>query len=109
MAHADIERTGERWFAAEVLRLHGEALLLGENRLALSKDRLSEALATARAQGARFWELRAALSLAQADCRDTQVREQLSLICSAFTEGLALAELQTAKTLTAPQCGSPAC
>ena len=72
VAHADIERTGERWFAAEVLRLHGEALLLlGEDRLALSKDRLSEALATARAQGARFWELRAALSLAQADYRDT--------------------------------------
>jgi predicted ATPase len=99
-AQGDIERTNERWFAAEVLRLQGEALRqMGEDRSALSKDRLSEALATARAQGARLWELRAALSLAHDQRHDPFVREELSLIYSSLTEGLALPEMQEAKIL----------
>jgi predicted ATPase len=102
-AYADIERTNERWFAAEVLRLHGEVLRqLGQDFLSLSKDRLSDALATARAQGARFWELRAALSLAQVDRPDSHAREELSVIYSGFTEGLDLPEMQAAKILALP-------
>ena len=97
-AHADIGRTNERWFAAELLRLRGEALLLlGGDHAALARDCLSDALATARAQGARFWELRAALSLTLADRTDAGARERFELICSGFTEGLDLPEFQMAK------------
>jgi hypothetical protein len=58
-----------------------------------------EALTTARAQGARFWELRAALSLVRTDCAAPGAREQLALIYSGFTEGLTLPDLQAAKML----------
>jgi predicted ATPase len=99
-AHAMIERTNERWFAAEVLRLEGEVLMqFGEDRVALSRERLSEALATARAQDARFWELRAALSLARGDCPAPGAREQLAAIYSGFTEGMTLPDLQAAQML----------
>jgi predicted ATPase len=74
-------------------------LQLGADRAALARDRLSEALATARAQGARFWELRAALSLAQAGRSGPAQREQLALLCSGFTEGFDLPELQAARAL----------
>jgi hypothetical protein len=61
--------------------------------------RLSDALATARAQGARFWELRAGLSLATVESSDTQSREQLAVLYATFNEGLALPELRAAKIL----------
>jgi class 3 adenylate cyclase/predicted ATPase len=97
-AHARIERTNERWFAAEVLRQEGEVLRrLGGDRVALSSARLSDALATARAQDARFWELRAALSLAREDCPAPGVREQLAAIYSGFDEGLTLPDLRAAQ------------
>jgi predicted ATPase len=99
-AQARMERTNERWYAAEVLRLQGEVLLqLGEDRVGHSRDRLSAALETARDQDARFWELRAALSLVRAGCPAPGAREQLALIYSGFTEGLTLPDLQAAQTL----------
>ncbi|TJV51022.1 MAG: hypothetical protein E5Y18_07375 [Mesorhizobium sp.] len=102
-AHARIERTDERWFAAEVLRLQGEVLLQsGEDGVALAENRLSDALAIAQAQGARFWELRAALSLARADCPISGARERLALIISGFTEGQTLPDLQAARALATP-------
>ncbi|TIL96898.1 MAG: hypothetical protein E5Y68_00650 [Mesorhizobium sp.] len=105
-AQAGIERTKERWFAAEILRLQGEVLLqLGEDKAGDSRDRLLDALATARAQGARFWELRAALSLVRADCTAPGAREQLALIYSGFTEGLTLPDLQAAQTLATTKEG----
>ncbi|WP_192923170.1 adenylate/guanylate cyclase domain-containing protein [Sinorhizobium meliloti] len=101
-AQAGVERTKERWFAAEILRLHGEVLLqLGKDKAKQSEHCLLDALATARAQGARFWELRVALSLAQAACPASGAREQLALIYSEFTEGLTLPDLRAAQTLAA--------
>jgi hypothetical protein len=56
-----IERTGEGWLAAELRRLRGELLLaLTELDRAAAEDCFRCALALARAQGARMWELRAA-------------------------------------------------
>lgn len=105
-AQAGIERTKERWFAAEILRLQGEVLLqLGQDKTGDSRDRLLDALATARAQGARFWELRAALSLVRANCPAPGAREQLALIYSGFTEGLTLPDLQAAQTLATTKEG----
>jgi predicted ATPase len=58
--------TGEAWFEAELQRLRGEYLLdpsTGETAEALKSLRL--AYETARRQGARMWECRAAQSLAR--------------------------------------------
>ncbi|TIP71134.1 MAG: adenylate cyclase [Mesorhizobium sp.] len=105
-AHARIERTNERWFAAEVLRLQGEVLLhSGGDGVALAENRFSDALAIAQAQGARFWELRAALSLARGDCPIPGARERLALIISGFTEGQTLPDLQAAQALATPAEG----
>jgi class 3 adenylate cyclase len=57
-----VERTGERWSEAEVLRLQAR-FVAREPAEAVSL--LRRALAVGRAQGARLWELRAALDLAR--------------------------------------------
>jgi predicted ATPase len=83
-----VERTGERWFLAEILRLKGETLAkIGTARLADAKASLLQALETAKAQEARFWELRAALSLARLDPGDLAARQRLARYLAALTEG----------------------
>lgn len=101
-AQADIDRTDERWFAAEVLRLQGEALLQSKAEHASeAADCFRKALAKARAQRARFWELRAAVALARLDGAETGAREQVAEIVSSFTEGSALPDLKAAQMLAA--------
>ena len=60
------------------------------------------AIATARQQGARTWELRAAMSLARL-WRDQgkvqQARELLAPVCGWFTEGFDTRDLKEAKAL----------
>ena len=57
-----VERTGERWFEAELYRHKGQLLLRqGYNEAAEELSR--KALSIAREQGAKLWELRAAVSL----------------------------------------------
>jgi predicted ATPase len=61
-----IERTGERWFEAELHRLKGDVLLrAGGPSIADAEVEFQRALAIAREQGARFWQLRAGTSLAR--------------------------------------------
>ena len=97
-----IERTNERWFAAEVLRIQGEAMLqLGPDRGKTAGERFGEALATARAQDARFWELRAVMGLVRANSANINAREQLAEIFSNFTEGATLPDLKAAQMLAA--------
>ena len=99
-AHSQVEHTTERWFDAEILRLHGEALLmLGPEKKKFAIEHFSEAQATARAQGARFWELRAALSIARADASKSHAREELATIYSSFTEGSNLPDLKAAQMM----------
>ncbi|ULJ76069.1 hypothetical protein [Rhizobium gallicum] len=101
-----IERTNERWFAAEVFRLQGEAMLqIDPERKTMAAERFGESLATARAQGARFWELRAATSLARID-NEGSSREQLAKICESFTEGTALPDLKNAQLLSGHTAGA---
>jgi hypothetical protein len=56
------QRTQERWGEAETHRLRG-GLLLSMNDHAAAEE--SRAFAVARRQSARFWELRAAMSMAR--------------------------------------------
>jgi len=82
-----VERTGERWFLAEILRLKGETLARnGTARLAEAKASLLQALETAKGQQARFWDLRAALSLARLDPADLAARQRLARYLAALTE-----------------------
>ena len=59
-----VERTGERWFAAELNRHKGE-LLLRQGQSDAAEVLYREAPSIAREQEAKMWELRAAASLAR--------------------------------------------
>jgi predicted ATPase len=100
-----IESGEEGWLSAERHRLAGEIVLMGpEPRLteAQAQAHFERALAVARQQQAKFWELRAATSLARLwrdhDKQD-EARDLLAPIYSWFSEGLASADLREAKNL----------
>src|SRR5215471_11991174 len=96
-----VETTSERFFEAELYRLRGELLLMLGNR-----DRVEEefrrALAVARQQQARFWELRAAISVARLwrnEGKRNEARDLLAPVYGWFTEGFNTGDLQKAKAL----------
>ena len=96
-----IETTGERFFAAELHRLRGELLIESDKR-AEGEDELGRALTIARGQQARFWELRAARSLARAwaaEGRRADARDLLWPIYSWFAEGLDTPDLKQARAI----------
>ncbi|MEK1888487.1 MAG: adenylate/guanylate cyclase domain-containing protein [Phyllobacterium sp.] len=98
-AQESVEQTNERWFAAEVFRFQGEVLLqLGSEQ---AEAKFSEALATARSQDARFWELRAAMGLVRAGKSKSNALKQLAEVFSSFTEGATLPDLKAAQLLAA--------
>jgi predicted ATPase len=95
-----VERTGERWFEAELHRLKGELVLIGNQ--AGAEACFQRALAVARAQSARAWELRAATSLARlwaGQGRRIEAHGLLAPIYGWFTEGFDTADLKDAKAL----------
>lgn len=124
-AKAWIERTGVRALEAEVWRMRGELLLVAErrDRSEASAHRSSpvrsgvdeaeacfrHALAVAREQGSRWWELRAAASLVllrqqqgEAFAAElAEARQCLGEVYGRFTEGFALPDLQEAAALIA--------
>jgi tetratricopeptide (TPR) repeat protein len=100
-ALTNLDRIGERSARAEVLRVKGE-LLLTCDRPAEAEDCFRMALEVARAQEAKWWELRTIVSLARL-LRDTgrrdEARAMLAEIYNWFTEGFDLADLKDAKAL----------
>jgi predicted ATPase len=74
-----VERTGERWFAAELNRHKGQ-LLLRQGHAEAAEDLYRKALSIAREQEAKLWELRAAASLAR--LRRDQGRRAETATCS---------------------------
>ena len=83
--------TKERWFEAEVSRIAGEiALKSPEHDVAKAQAYFDRALAVARQQQAKSWELRAAMSIARL-WRDQGKREEahelLAPVYGWFTEG----------------------
>jgi predicted ATPase len=96
-----VERTGERWFEAELCRLRGEVLRAKGDREG-AELWFSRSLAKAQAQNAKLWELRACRSIArlrgdQGKC--TEGRKLLAAAYESFTEGLDTPDLQEAKAL----------
>ena len=102
-ALALVDHTGERHWEAEVYRLKGELLLQQCVPDAPQAEAcFQQALAVARRQQARSWELRTALSLSrlwQQQGKRAEVRELLTPIYSWFTEGFDTPDLQEARAL----------
>ncbi|MCZ6872001.1 MAG: AAA family ATPase [bacterium] len=102
-ALATAERTGERWWAAELHRLKGELLLSqsSEHRVE-AEGCFHQALDIARSQQAKSLELRAATSLArlwQQQGKRQDAHDLLAPVYGWFTEGFDTADLQDAKAL----------
>ena len=96
-----VERTGERWFAAELNRQKGQ-LLLRHGYSAATEDLYRKALSIAEGQEAKLWELRAAVSLARLrrdQDRHTEARDLLAPVYGWFTEGFDTGDLKEAKAL----------
>ncbi|MDE0682657.1 MAG: AAA family ATPase [Candidatus Poribacteria bacterium] len=104
-----ITRTGERTYAAELARQKGELCLIlaqetGNNRptVAQAESYFQEALAIARQQNAKSWELRAAVSLSElwhTQNRGEDAYNLLKPIYTWFSEGLDTNDLVRAENL----------
>jgi predicted ATPase len=98
-----IDATKETWHEVEVNRIAGEIALRSPQRdVAKAQSYFEHALAVARQQQAKSWELRAAISLGHL-WRDQgkvqQARELLAPIYGWFTEGFDTRDLKEAKAL----------
>ena len=102
-ATTTVETTKERWFEAEIYRVAGEvALKSPEPDNAKTNAYFERALAVARQQQAKSWELRAATSMARLwrdQGRRNEARELLAPVYGWFTEGFDTLDLKEAKAL----------
>jgi predicted ATPase len=100
-ALAAVEDMDERVFEAELHRIIGDALLSMQRR-GEAEVEFTRALAIARQQQAKSWELRAAMSLARLwrdQGKPQEARELLAPVYGWFTEGLDTLDLKEAKAL----------
>ncbi|PON11903.1 hypothetical protein C2W62_42415 [Candidatus Entotheonella serta] len=97
------ERDSDMWFQAEGMRLKGECLLLqSTGQEGEAEVCFQQALQVARRQSAKYWELRAAISLARlwyAQGRRQDAHNLLAPVYNWFTEGFDTADLIDAKAL----------
>jgi predicted ATPase len=98
-----IQKGEECWYEAEVNRIAGEiALTLPEPDTAKAQEFFQRALAVARSQQAKSWELCSAMSMARLwrdQGKRLEARDLLAPIYSWFTEGLSTPVLQSASEL----------
>jgi len=96
-----VESTGERWIAAELNRHKGE-LLQQQGHSNDAEELYRKALGIAEEQGAKLWELRAAVSIARLWAergRRAKARDLLAPMYAWFAEGFDTADLMEAKKL----------
>jgi predicted ATPase len=121
-ALAVVDKTGERFYEAELYRLYGElSLRIGETEMGRTGDKtmlsdspilrfpvsspeqaFQKAIEIARKQQAKSWELRAVMSLSrlwQQQSKQAEAHQLLSEIYGWFTEGFDTKDLQEAKAL----------
>jgi predicted ATPase/class 3 adenylate cyclase len=94
-------KTGERLYEAELCRLRGETLLK-VGKVHEADAQLRQALEIAKEQGARWWELRTATTLARhwhSEARYADAYNLLEPVFSWFSEGFDTADLKAAKAL----------
>ena len=98
-----IETTGETWCEPDIHRTAGDiALLAPEPEVNKAEIHFSRALAVARQQQAKSWELRAAISMARLwrdQAKRDEARELLAPVYAWFTEGFDTLDLKEAKAL----------
>jgi predicted ATPase/class 3 adenylate cyclase len=98
-----VEETGEGWFEAELHRIMGELMLrLPKPDPIPAEAQFGHAAATARQQGAKLWELRAATRLAQLwreQGRCGEAHDLLTPLYGQFTEGFGTPDLQAASAI----------
>jgi predicted ATPase len=98
-----IETAKERWFEAEANRIAGDiALKSPKPDTAKAEAYFERALAVARVQQAKSWELRAAMSMARLwrdQGKRDEARELLAPVYGWFTEGFDTLDLKEAKAL----------
>jgi predicted ATPase len=103
LALAELERTEERMYEAEMHRIRGEILLKRDPaNTAAAEQSLQAAIAIAQHQQARSFELRAALSLAKlyrAANRDADAHAALAPAAASFPPTQQFPELTEAQTL----------
>jgi class 3 adenylate cyclase/predicted ATPase len=100
-AARQVEQTQERWAEAHMLRVRGE-LLAAVGEYAAAEAGFRQAIAVARRQKAKLWELRAARSLSRLwreQGRHEEARDLLAPIYGWFTEGFDAPDLGEAKLL----------
>jgi len=104
-ALAELKATENRWYEAELHRIHAEILLKRDPADTAAAERsLQAALAVAQSQKARSFELRAALSLAKlyrAANRDADAHAVLAPTVEGFPPTQQFPELTEAQTLLA--------
>jgi predicted ATPase len=97
------ETTNERWCEAELNRIAGTiALRSPEAGAAKAEEYFERALAVARAQQAKSWELRASMSMARLwrdQGKRDEARDLLAPVYGWFTEGFDTLDLKEAKAL----------
>ena len=96
-------QTGVEWVKAELERLEADlALSAAVPNAQIAEAFLHKAMTTAQQQGAKWWELRAATSLARLwgeQGRRAEARDLLAPVYGWFTEGFDTADLKEAKAL----------
>jgi predicted ATPase len=102
-AFEEVDQGEGRFYAAELHRLQGELLLRQAMINAPQAEAcFQQALALARRSQAKWWELRAAMSLSrlwQRQGRRDAARQLLAEVYGWFTEGFDTADLQEARAL----------
>jgi len=96
-----VAKTGTRWLEAELYRHKGH-MLLRQGHPEVAEELYRKALSVAEEQGAKLWELRAAVSLARlrrGQGHHIEARDLLAPVFAWFTEGFDTANLKEAKTL----------
>ena len=100
-AEALIRKTGSKSYEAEVHRLRGD-LRLARSAKSEAETSYLRALEISRSQGAKLWEIRAAISLGrlwQNQGKHHEARDLLTPVYNWFTEGLDTPDLVDAKAL----------
>jgi hypothetical protein len=94
----------ELWYLPELIRIKGELMLRSPRHSGDAEARFREAMGIAAQQGARFWELRCATSLARFMMGAGQSADALAVLTTAsgaFTEGADIADMRAARELMA--------
>ncbi len=98
-----IQRSGERLDETELCRVKGELLIARDGPGSIDGEScLRKAIEIAQRQAAKWWELRATVSLARmlaSEGRGDEARAMLAEIYGQFTEGFDTADLKDAKAL----------